>query len=140
MIKDIITDEDKLNYPCNLVPPELLEEVANDLVDTANEHKDRCLGLAANQIGYNARVFVIKTPDGYAPVINPEVVCMTGGRKQYLEACLSRPGKEPIRVKRHKRIKIKITNDEGEEALLEFTGLAARVVQHELDHLNGVLI
>lgn len=140
MIKDIITDEDELSVQCfNHYSDEKLLKIANDLVDTANEHKDRCLGLAANQIGYNARVFVIKTPAGYAPIINPEVVCMTGGRKQYLEACLSRLDKEPIRVKRYKRIKIKITRD-GEQALLEFTGLAARVVQHELDHLNGILI
>lgn len=141
MIKEIITDEEKLSIPCTTsYSQEKLEEIAQDLTDTANEHKDKCLGLAANQIGYNARVFVIKTPDGYAAVINPEVVCMFGGRKQWFEACLSRPGKDPIRVKRYKRIKIKLNNAEGKEALFEFKGLAARVVQHELDHLNGVLI
>ena len=141
MIKDIITDEVELSAPCtNIHNQEMTEEIVRDLVDTANAHKDRCLGLAANQIGYNARIFVFKTPDGYAAAVNPEVVCMYGGRKQYWEACLSRPGKDPIRVKRYKKIKIKLTNPAGEEALLEFKDLAARIVQHEIDHLNGVLV
>ena len=141
MIKDIITDEKKLSYPCGFYSDdEDTATIVKDLIDTANAHKDRCLGLAANQIGYNSRIFVIKTPEGYAAAINPEVVCMTGGRKQYYEACLSRLDKDPIRVKRYKRVKLKLVNDDGEEALLEFKGLAARIVQHEMDHLNGVLI
>lgn len=142
MIKDIITDEDSLRVHCiHIYSDEAVKQIVQDLIDTANAHKDKCLGLAANQIGcHTARIFVIKTPEGYAAAINPEVVCMTGGRKWYYEACLSRPGKQPIRVKRYKRIKIKLVNDKGEEALLEFKGLAARIVQHELDHLNGALI
>jgi peptide deformylase len=140
MVKDIITDERKLCVPSDFPPGDDIELIVQDLIDTANAHKDRCLGLAANQIGYNSRIFVIKTPSAYVAVINPEVVCMTGGRKKYYEACLSRPNKEPIRVKRYKRVKIKLINDKGEEALIEFKGLAARIVQHEMDHLNGVLI
>ena len=143
MIKDIITDESKLNLPSNWYDNNHeadIQQIVQDLIDTADAHKDKCLGLAANQIGYNSRIFVIKTPEGYAAAINPEVVCMTGGRKQYFEACLSRPGKEPVKVKRYKRVKLKLVNDKGEEALLEFKGLAARIVQHEMDHLNGVLI
>lgn len=138
MIMDIITDEDKLTVPSGVTKES--ETIVKDLIDTANAHKDKCLGLAANQIGYNSRIFVIKTPEGYAAAINPEVVCMTGGRKKYWEVCLSRPGKDPIRVKRYKRVKLKLVNAEGEEALIEFKGLAARIVQHEMDHLNGVLI
>ena len=138
MIKDIITDEKQLSVRCGISKE--TDDVVKDLIDTANAHKDKCLGLAANQIGYNSRVFVIKTPDGFAAAVNPEVVCMTGGRKQYWESCLSRPGKEPIRVKRYKKVKLRLVNDKGAEALLEFNDLAARIVQHELDHLNGVLI
>lgn len=141
MIKDIITDKTKLelvSHEC--YDKDIINQVVQDLIDTAEAHKDRCLGLAANQIGHLYRIFVIKTPEGYAAAINPEVVCMTGGRKQYYEACLSRPDKKPIRVKRYKRIKIKLTNLDGEEALLEFKNLSARIVQHELNHFSGVLI
>ena len=117
-----------------------IKKVVKDLIDTANAHKDICLGLAANQIGHNARIFVIKTPKGYMAAINPEVVCMFGGRMQWFEACLSRPGKASIKVKRHKKIKIRLTKPDGEDVVFKFNGLAAKVVQHEMDHLNGVLI
>jgi peptide deformylase len=143
MIREIITDElqlSKMSIDCT--DASIINEVVQDLIDTANAHKGECLGLAANQIGYPWRIFVLLTPEGFAAAINPEVTCMTGGRKQYYEACLSRPGsrKAPTKVKRYKRVKIKLTNSDGEVALLEFKDLAARIVQHELDHLDGILI
>ena len=141
MIKDIITDEKLLGIRCKeFCNPLYIDQIVQDLIDTANANKKKCLGLAANQVGHNARIFVIKTTKGFSAVINPEVVCMAGGRKQYYESCLSRPGEDSIRVKRYKKVKLRLTNEKGEEALFAFNGLAARVVQHELDHLNGVLI
>lgn len=141
MIREIVTDERKLSIPCKESSnSSYIEQVVEDLIDTANAHKDICLGLAANQIGQNTRIFVIKTPKGYKAAINPEVVCMYGGRMQWRESCLSRPGKAGIRVKRHKKIKVRLTKPDGEDVVFEFKGLAAQVVQHELDHLNGVLI
>ena len=141
MIKDIVTNEDKLRIICKEFDNKsYIEQAVEDLIDTANAQKDTCLGLAANQIGQNIRIFVLKTQDGYKAIINPKVVCVSGGRKQRFESCLSRPGKDPIRAKRHNLIKIKQTNKDGEDVVFEFRGLTARVVQHEMDHLNGILI
>lgn len=141
MIQEIVTDESKLSILCKeFHNKSYVEKVVQDLIDTANAHKDICLGLAANQIGHNARIFVMKTPKGYMTAINPKVVCKYGGRMQWFESCLSRPGKASIKVKRYKKIKIRLTKPDGDDVVFEFNGLSAKVVQHELDHLNGVLI
>ncbi len=141
MIKDIITDRELLSVPSiDCDDPELIDQIVQDLLDTAEAHKDKCIGLAANQIGYNYRIFIVLTIRGFTPFINPEVVCMFGGKKQYYEACLSRPGEPPVRVKRYKRIKIRLQDGKGGEALNSSSGIMARSIQHELDHCNGVLI
>ena len=141
MIRDIITDEKKLSIPSVICDdPELIDQIVQDLLDTAEANKDRCIGLAANQIGYNYRIFIVLTVKGFAPFINPEVVCMYGGVKQYYEACMSRLEKPPIKVRRYKRIKIRLQDGKGGEALLAVDGVMGRCIQHELDHLNGVLI
>lgn len=134
MIKDIITDEQQLSIPCIICDdPELIDQIVQDLLDTAEANKDKCIGLAANQIGYNYRIFIVLTVKGFAPFINPEVVCLYGGVKKYWEACLSRP--DTKRVRRYKRIKIKLG-----DALIAADGIMGRCIQHEIDHCNGVLI
>ena len=141
MIKEIITDEEKLSIQCvDCNDPELIDQIVQDLLDTAAANKDRCIGLAANQIGYNYRIFIVLTDKGFVPFINPEVVCMYGGVKQYYEACLSRPGQKPVRVRRYKKLKVKLSDNKGGEALIIATGIMGRCIQHELDHCNGVLV
>jgi len=111
--------------------------VIKDLLDTADAHP--CLGLAAPQIGYLVRAFVMRYEGEYLIVINPEILIAKGQRDYKREGCLSRPG---ITVKkgRHKRITVKYYNEAGDSIERKFTNLNARVFQHELDHLNGVLI
>lgn len=141
MIKDIVTDKKELSTPCtDCQDPELIDQIVQDLMDTAEANKDKCIGLAANQIGYPIRIFIVLTVRGFTPFINPEVVCMFGGVKQYYEACLSRPDQPSVRVRRHKRIKIRLQNNKGGEALIAADGILGRCIQHELDHCNGVLI
>lgn len=141
MIKEIITDRELLSVPSVICDdPELIDQIVQDLLDTAEEHKDQCIGLAANQIGYNYRIFIVLTVKGFAPFINPDVVCKFGGQKQYYEACLSRPDEPPVRVRRYKRIKIRLQDGKGGEALIAADGIMGRCIQHELDHCDGVLI
>lgn len=141
MIKKIITDEQQLSIPCSICDdPELIDQIVQDLLDTAEANKDKCIGLAANQIGYNYRIFIVLTVKGFAPFINPDVVCLYGGVKKYWEACLSRPDAKPVRVRRYKRIKIRLQDGKGGEAQIAADGIMARCIQHEIDHCNGVLI
>jgi peptide deformylase len=141
MIKEIITDRNELALPSvNCDDPELIDQIVQDLLDTARHHKDNCVGLAANQIGYRYRIFVALTLKGFAPFINPEVKCYFGGKKQGFESCLSLLGEDPVKVRRHKGIKLRLENGKGGEALISATGLMARCIQHELDHCDGVVI
>ncbi len=92
------------------------------------------LGLAANQVGLPYRIFV--TQDEV--YINPVVKNMTGGWTEHPEGCLSLPGVY-INVKRHKKVKLQAYNLQGEEINVTVSGMKARVVQHEVDHLNGLM-
>ena len=161
--KEIITDEFLLSRKSiNIDPAGEIEEgtgmtrfkvptlqVIDELIATAEANKGRCAGLAANQIGYLARIFIIRLQPSpgvtrWYPIINPEIISRSPERKQEKEWCLSRPDQPPIRVKRHKSITLKYTilNEKGEpeEMKDKISGFNARVVQHELDHFEGKLI
>lgn len=92
------------------------------------------LGLAANQVGLPYRIFV--TQDEV--YINPVIKNMTGGWTEHVEGCLSLPGVH-INVKRHKKVKLQAYNLAGEEINATLTGMKARVIQHEVDHLDGLM-
>ena len=98
------------------------------------------IGLAANQIGYALRMFIAKLPEDNEPivVINP-VILEADGEDLMEEGCLSVPGVD-VEIPRPTRVYLKGLNPEGREVEYELEGLMARVVQHEIDHLNGVLI
>ncbi|MDQ6985802.1 MAG: peptide deformylase [Candidatus Dojkabacteria bacterium] len=106
------------------------------------------IGLAAPQIFQNKRAFVIalrKTPtrpdtEAFGPVVmlNPEIVSETGAKKKMMEGCLS-IGNIYGEVERRSKVKVKWYDTEGKENTEEFTGLLGRVIQHEYDHLEGIL-
>jgi len=137
-VLQIITDPKKLSRICEPVT-EHAESIARDLLDTAERHRARCLGLAAPQIGYNVRMFVMLNEGKFIVIINPEIFTTKGEKRFLKEGCLSRPGVS-VRVPRFKRIKVKYTDADGETIERNFNNLNARIFQHELDHLNGVLI
>ncbi len=146
MIKDIITDRKKLSVksePANTQDPEHVMEVIKDLLDTARAN-DRCAGLSAVQIGYPVQVFVIRiNPKKYQIVVDPEVLRKWGGKTTKPEGCLSVPGsvETPIKVVRHRRIRIKFFDLKTKNWIKRnFSGFKARVLQHEMDHLNGITI
>lgn len=123
--------------------------IAENLLDTARHNKDRCLGLAANQIGINKRVMALRTNDNdFIIIINPRIIAKYGGRKQKMEYCLSRVDKYGkligTRVKRYKKVAVKfhVFDKEGKpvEVRAKYEGVAAITFQHEVDHFNGRLI
>ena len=121
-------------------------QIVNDLKETLATQKDpEGVGLAAPQIGKNLRIFVASYAKASLVAINPEVVSVSGklseaseNKEQLMEGCLSLPHfYGPLR--RASSITIKYLTPEGQEKVEQFTGFMAQIVQHELDHLKGVL-
>lgn len=119
-------------------------QTARDLLDTITAHKDSCVGMAANMIGVLKRIIVFASdPDrhyggAFEIMYNPEIVKCSGAF-QTEEGCLSLLG-GPRPVKRYKSIKVKFQNSEFKERFKTFTGFTAQIIQHEIDHCNGILI
>jgi peptide deformylase len=101
----------------------------------------RGVGLAANQVGILRRVFVIQADDEEEPraLVNPQIVERSGESEEDDEGCLSMQG-VVVSVERPVRVRVEARDEEGSRVTLELEGLPARVAQHELDHLDGVLI
>jgi len=107
----------------------------DDMVETM--YKEEGVGLAAPQIGILKRIIVIDIGDGPIKLINPEIV-YEEGEDIDIEGCLSIPDKSG-EVKRPKIVKVKYIDHDGNEKTIEGTGLLARALCHEIDHLNGIL-
>lgn len=141
MIKEIITDKAilaQISEP--LVDGEELTELLADLIDTASADYENTAGLAAIQIGYAKRVFLLKINGNFVPMLNPVIVKRFGGMASKHEGCLSIPGRTR-KVSRYKRVRLAF-NDyrDGNRVEFNFKGFTARVIAHEIDHLNGVTI
>lgn len=96
------------------------------------------VGLAAPQIGKNIRLAVINSKDGIFCLINPKLTRRSWTSESAEEGCLSIPGVFG-KVKRHKKISLTYYNQEGKKSKLTASGMMARVIQHEIDHLDGIL-
>jgi len=140
-VKEIIIDQEFLSQKCLKTSSTQESIIIRDLLDTANEHKEKCAGLAANQIGYKATIFIIKVnDDDFKVIINPHNIMGLGGIKSGYEGCLSRPDEKPIKKRRFKQVRASYFNSDGEFITEIFKGFDARIFQHENDHLKGILI
>ncbi|MBC8551282.1 MAG: peptide deformylase [Candidatus Brocadiales bacterium] len=117
----------------------IVKEIGQDLLDTAYSN-ERCLGLAANQIGHITRMFVFKFGDKFLLAINPEILEYRGGDFPSWESCLSRPGREPICTRRFKRLKVSFLDMDLNVVNMKLSSRVAVEFQHEFDHLEGKLI
>lgn len=115
----------------------LIENMTDTLYDAPG------VGLAANQVGVPDRIFVFDVGEGLNVCINPKITYvddeMTDGDEEDLEGCLSLPGLD-LPVQRHVRLKLDYQDETGASRVTEAEGLLARVIQHETDHLDGVVI
>ena len=139
MIRGIVTDKRKLRQPCVLCPEGVVGAVSRDLVDTLRGSETYGVGLAANQIGYRERVVAIRDGTDILVLVNPVVIRLFGGSSSVDEGCLSRPGMQ-VRMTRKLKARVAYETVCGEQTVRTFRGFVARVVQHELDHLDGILI
>lgn len=112
-------------------------DVARDLLDTLRAHRDGCVGMAANMIGVAKRIIVFDNEGEYMTMLNPEIV---KGSQPYEaeEGCLSLAGTR--KAKRFRSVKVRYQNEAMQERFKTFTGFPAQIVQHEIDHCNGILI
>ena len=113
-------------------------EVARDLLETLTFHKEGCVGMAANMIGVTKRIIVFDNEGSYMTMLNP-VILKAGEPYETEEGCLSLLG-GPRKCKRYKKIKVQYQNLQMQTRLKTFTGWTAQIIQHEIDHCNGVLI
>lgn len=110
---------------------------ARDLLDTLIAHKDGCVGMAANMIGVNKRIIAFDNEGEYMVMLNPMIVKQSGVYEAE-EGCLSLTGTR--KAKRFKSIKVQWQNEKLQTRLKTFTGWTAEIIQHEIDHCEGVLI
>jgi len=111
---------------------------AQDLLDTLTAHKDSCVGMAANMIGVTKRIIVFDNEGTYMTMLNPEII-KSEGPYETEEGCLSLLG-GPRKTKRFQKIKVRYQTLDFQTRLKTFTGWTAQIIQHEIDHCNGVLI
>ena len=138
MIKEIVKDTEFLTQKSEQVSVEEAQEIITDLLDTAGHHIDECAGLAAPQIGVHKRVVVIRNGNTFFPMINPVVVKKSGKKFVNHEGCLSLEGTRA--VERYSSVLVGYLDKSGKRITKTFNGILAIIVQHETDHLNGVLI
>ena len=112
-------------------------ELAQDLLDTLAAHKDGCVGMAANMIGVLKRVIVFDDGGKYTVLFNPEIV-KSSGPYETEEGCLSLSGVR--KTKRFQSIKVQYQDGKFQTRFKTYTGWTAQIVQHEIDHCNGILI
>ena len=136
MIQEICKDERFLAQKAEPATPDDLP-IAQDLIDTLTAHKDGCVGMAANMIGVNKRIIIFDNEGAYQVMFNP-VIVKQSGPYQTEEGCLSLTGRCP--TKRWKSIKVQWQNETFQTRLKTFTGWTAEIIQHEIDHCDGILI
>ena len=137
MIRDICKDEFFLSQKAEPATADDLA-IAQDLLDTLAAHKDGCVGMAANMIGVNKSIICFDNDGKYMIMLNPEIIKRSDPYETE-ESCLSLLG-GPRKIKRYKKIRVQYQTLDFKIRTKTFEGWTAQIVQHEIDHCNGVLI
>lgn len=137
MIQELIHDPVLLAQKSALATSEDLQS-AQDLLDTLQAHRDTCVGMAANMIGVFKRIIVFDDSGTPTLMLNPEIIkCSDPYTTE--ESCLSLLG-GPRKTKRYQKIKVRYQTADFQTRLKTYTGWTAQIIQHEIDHCNGILI
>ena len=136
MIREICRDE---TFLAQKAAPATVDDLATaqDLLDTLTAHKDGCVGMAANMIGVCKRIIAFDNEGTYMVMFNPVIVRQSGPYEAQ-EGCLSLTGVR--KTKRFQTIKVQWQNEQFQTRLKTFTGWTAEIIQHEIDHCEGILI
>lgn len=137
MIKELVHDPLFLALKSETATAEDIS-VGRDLLETLIHHQDGCVGMAANMIGVKKRIIAFDNDGEYMVMYNP-VILKKDGAYETEEGCLSLLG-GPRKTKRYKTIKVQWQNEKMQTRIKNFTGFTAQIIQHEVDHCDGVLI
>ena len=136
MVKEIVKDVMFLSQKAEKTT-EKDKYIANDLLDTLKANRDRCVGLAANMIGYNKAIICISGGLYDFVMINP-VITSRSGEYETEEGCLSLIGER--KCKRYKEIEVDYLDINFNKQHGKYTEFVAEIIQHEIDHTNGIII
>lgn len=136
MIKQINKDTTLLSQKSTPATPKD-NQVITDLLDTLKSHQDDCVGMAANMIGINKRIIAFQLGNLAIPLINP-VITKKSGPYDTEEGCLSLSGER--KTKRYQNITVKYLDASFKPQEQSFNDFVAEIIQHEMDHLEGILI
>jgi peptide deformylase len=137
MVKELMHDPIFLAQKSRPATKEDLN-IAQDLLDTLSAHKETCVGMAANMIGASVRIIAFDNAGTYMVMLNPEIV-KSSGEYETEESCLSLLG-GPRKTKRFQKIKVQYQTLDFQTRLKTYEGWTAQIIQHEVDHCNGILI
>ena len=137
MVKDLMHDPIFLAQRSTAAGKEDLQ-TATDLLDTLIAHKETCVGMAANMIGVCKRIIAFDNDGSYMVMLNPQIL-KTAEPFDTEESCLSLLG-GPRKTLRYRKIKVQYQTVELQTRIKTFEGFTAQIIQHEIDHCNGVLI
>ena len=137
MVKELVHDPFLLARKSVPATAEDLED-ARDLMDTLLHHRETCVGMAANMIGVTKRIIAFQDGRDYALMLNPEIL-KAEGEYEAEESCLSLLG-GPRKCRRFRKIKVRWQTEKLQTRIRTFEGWTAQIIQHEIDHCNGILI
>ena len=136
MVRDIMRDEMFLSMKSTDADKNDLR-IGYDLLDTLKYNKEKCVGMAANMIGERKNIIVFDNEGEYMLMFNPIIVKKSDAYETE-EGCLSLEGVR--KTKRYKNIKVQYQNEKFETRFKSFKGWTAQIIQHEIDHCNGIII
>ena len=137
MVREVVTDMFFLSQKSEPATKDDMG-IAKDLLDTVRANADRCVGMAANMIGVKKRIICFDCDGEYMTMFNPQILkCSEPYTAE--EGCLSLLG-APRKTKRYRKIKVQYQTAEFKVRIKTFEGWTAQIIQHEIDHCNGILI
>ena len=137
MVRELIHDPIFLAQPSEAATAEDVQ-IAKDLLDTLAAHKETCVGMAANMIGAAKAIIAFDNAGSYMVMFNPKII-KASGEYEAQESCLSLLG-GPRKTKRYQKIKVEYQTEDLKVRLKSFEGFTAQIIQHEIDHIKGILI
>lgn len=137
MIREIVKDQFFLQLPAQAATRED-GQIGQDLLDTLMAHRDHCVGLAANMIGFAKTILAVADGRKFLVMYNPVIVSHSPKPYETMEGCLSLPGERP--VTRYERIEVQYEDQHFKKKRQKFSGLTAQAIQHEMDHFMGKLV
>ena len=136
MVREIMHDPGFLAVPSERATREG-RQIAMDLLDTLRANLDGCVGMAANMIGVSKRIIVVNMGLMNMAMFNPVIVSKSGPYETP-ESCLSLTGERP--TTRYEEIEVEYQDMQFNQQRRKFTGWTAQIIQHECDHLEGIII